>query len=245
MRILNLGCGTKASSSPDVVNVDWSLYLRIKRSRLLTCLAWPFLSELRRERLMALPENVLVHDLSKGIPFPDGSADVVYHSHLLEHLDRDIAIEFMREVKRVLKPGGIVRVVVPDLERACREYLDHVSLSEGDPVEAAQHDRYIAPIIEQSVRREGAGATEQTPVRRALDRLVLGDARQRGETHQWMYDRVNLGALLAQVGFRNPTTVDYQTSQIPGWNDFALDRDHEGREYKPESLYMEAEKTGA
>lgn len=35
MRILNLGCGSKASSSPDVVNIDWSIALRLKRNRLL------------------------------------------------------------------------------------------------------------------------------------------------------------------------------------------------------------------
>ena len=50
--------------------------------------------------------NVVAHDLSTGIPLPNESCEVVYHSHVLEHLKRPDAQFFMGECFRVLKPGG-------------------------------------------------------------------------------------------------------------------------------------------
>lgn len=92
------------------------MYLRLKRSRFGQLLAPIILDQERLHKFRSIPDNIIVHNLAKGIPFPDGSVDVVYHSHLLEHLDRDVAERFLREVQRVLRLGGIQRIVVPDLE---------------------------------------------------------------------------------------------------------------------------------
>ncbi len=54
--------------------------------------------------------------MRQGIPFPDRSFDVVYHSHVLEHLSKSEASKFLKECSRVLRPQGVLRVVVPDLE---------------------------------------------------------------------------------------------------------------------------------
>lgn len=62
-------------------------------------------------------------DVRQRLPFEDASADLVYHSHLLEHLTLEEARFFLGECFRILKPGGIVRVAVPDLEGICRRYL--------------------------------------------------------------------------------------------------------------------------
>ncbi len=146
------------------------------------------------------------------------------------------------EVKRVLRPGGIQRIVVPDFERLCRAYLENVSVCDVQPAEITTHDRYVAALIEQSVRKEAYGTSQQKPFRRFVENLLLGDARRRGETHQWMYDRINLSALLTSLGYRNPHPRTYNSSLIPNWNDYGLDIDEQGNEYKPGSLYMEAEK---
>jgi SAM-dependent methyltransferase len=63
------------------------------------------------------------HDVSFGIPLNDKSADFVYSSHMLEHLLPAAAERLLREVYRVLKPGGIVRICIPDLEFAVSKYL--------------------------------------------------------------------------------------------------------------------------
>jgi len=178
MMILNLGCGTKTSGHADVVNVDWSIYLRLRKSRPLSAMLPLFVVGERRKRFAALPDNILVHDLARGIPFASGSVDVVYHSHLLEHLDRDVAHAFLFEVMRVLKPGGLQRIVVPDLEKACRAHIAHLAACERDSAQPDLHDQYVAGIIEQSVRRESTGTSEQRPLRRFLENLLLGDARR-------------------------------------------------------------------
>jgi hypothetical protein len=136
----------------------------------------------------------------------------------------------------------VQRIVVPDLEVLCRRYLDHLDRLGDDAGEAAEHDSYVAAMIEQMVRREAAGTREQPSLRRFVENLLLGDARRRGETHQWMYDRVNLGTVLRETGFRDISVVDYRTSRIPGWGDIRLDELENGEEYLPDSLYMEAVK---
>jgi ubiquinone/menaquinone biosynthesis C-methylase UbiE len=92
MRCLNLGCGSRFH--PTWTNLD------------------------------AISSNAAVRacDLNKGIPFPDNSFQVVYHSHVLEHFPKDKAFELMQECRRVLETGGVIRVAVPDLEQIVRMY---------------------------------------------------------------------------------------------------------------------------
>ncbi len=188
-----------------------------------------------------MPDNILVHDLRKGIPFPDGSVDAVYHSHVLEHIDRDGADGFMSEIRRVLRPGGVQRIVVPDLELLVKRYVASLErVDQGGP--AASHDETVASILEQSVRREALGTAGQSAPRRFVENLVLGGARRRGETHQWMYDRVNLESLLEGNGFVDVVQRSFDSSGIEGWESLGrgLDVNPDGTEYKDHSLYVEA-----
>jgi len=61
-------------------------------------------------------------DLSTGIPFPTCSVDAIFHEHMLEHLNLRAGFAFSRECLRVLKPGGILRVAVPDAGALLRSY---------------------------------------------------------------------------------------------------------------------------
>jgi SAM-dependent methyltransferase len=69
----------------------------------------------------------LVWNLNRRLPFPDRSIDAVFHEHLLEHLTMDRALALTRECHRVLKPGGVLRIAVPDARRHvewyCRDTL--------------------------------------------------------------------------------------------------------------------------
>jgi SAM-dependent methyltransferase len=240
MNVLNLGCGTKVSSHPNVTNIDWSIYLRLRKNPVLRRITPLIVSGERRRRFLSLPDNILVHDLARGIPFPDQSIDAVYHSHTLEHLDRATAKRFLSEVLRVLKPGGIHRIVVPDLERYCRAYIEHIDGCDAGTAAAAEHDEYVAAFLEQCVRREATGTSQQPRVRRFVENIVLGDAVRQGDAHQWMYDRVNLAAILRDLGYRDIRLESYRTSRIPEWAAYGLDVNEDGAEYKPESLYFEA-----
>lgn len=59
-----------------------------------------------------------------ALPFADGSVDAVRLDHVLEHLDQAKAVGALVEARRVLVPGGTVRVGVPDLWRYCRAWMD-------------------------------------------------------------------------------------------------------------------------
>jgi predicted SAM-dependent methyltransferase len=59
---------------------------------------------------------MLNFDLRHGIPAQDDSLDLVYHSHMLEHLSYLDGITFLKECYRTLAPGARMRVLVPDLE---------------------------------------------------------------------------------------------------------------------------------
>lgn len=242
MKILNLGSGFRASSKSNVTNIDWSIYLRIRKNFILKSLAPLFLSKERYNNLIKMPKNIMVHNLANGIPFKDNSIDAVYHSHLFEHLDRDVAIKFLIEIKRVLKPDGIIRISTPDFERYCRDYINHYDQVIKNSSDAKNHGIYFERILEQSVRREASGTKKQNKIMRYIENIILGDARQRGETHQWMYDKVSLGYLLKSIGFKNVASQSFNKSLIPDWNEYQLDCNSDLTENKPESMYIEAVK---
>jgi SAM-dependent methyltransferase len=103
--------------------------------------------------------GVRAYDLRKGIPYPDDSFDVVYHSHLLEHFSKQSAPAFLRECFRILKPGGLIRIAVPDLERIVRAYLEALeNASRGNPGWAANYDWMVLEIYDQAVREQSGGA---------------------------------------------------------------------------------------
>lgn len=239
MKLLNLGCGTVTSSRPGVVNIDRSIYLRLRRRKVLSPLVPLVVRGERRAKYDSLPDNILVHDLEKPLPFEDESVDAVYHSHVLPHLDRDAAVSLLQEVYRVLRSGGVHRIVLPDLELLTRDYLDHLDICEATPEERWAHDECIARIIELAVRKDAYASRHQKRTRRVLERLVLGDARRRRETTQWMYDRINLEAKLRTAGFREVHVQNPETSLIPDWPQYGLDTDESGEPRKRRSLYME------
>ena len=63
------------------------------------------------------------HRLEHRLPFADNSVDNVFAGEVLEHLCVDVAHRVLRECRRVLKPGGMIRICVPDLEHAVEQYL--------------------------------------------------------------------------------------------------------------------------
>ena len=86
--------------------------------------------------LPSAPE-VIKHDLYDPLPFSDGTFEIVYNSHVLEHLHRGHVQDFLLECRRVLQPEGIIRVVVPDLEQLAKSYLARLEGAlAGDPADA-------------------------------------------------------------------------------------------------------------
>jgi predicted SAM-dependent methyltransferase len=129
-RMLNLGCG--GHYLPNWTNVDF--YSNNK--------------------------DIIQHDLRKGIPFSDETYDFVYHSHVLEHFTLDQARFFIKECYRVLKPGGILRVAVPNLEDIAISYLsilNEIRTSSSDPVALQNYHWIKLELLDQLTRNFRGG----------------------------------------------------------------------------------------
>ncbi len=128
MNYLNLGCGHRWH--PEWTNVDY----------------------------VSTHPEVIPYDLTQGIPFPDVSFDVVYHSHILEHLPKSKSNLFLKECYRVLRPKGILRVAVPDLERIARLYLEALERAlAGSQGWAAAYEWILLEMYDQTVRNHPGG----------------------------------------------------------------------------------------
>jgi len=199
-KLINLGCGLKAH--PEWTNVDFTPYTQLrKRLWLAKLLHWTgILSDLRWRRLNELPENICSWNLMRGIPFPNDSFDGVYHSHFLEHLNKDDAPGFLRECYRVCKPNGIIRIVVPDLERTISKYMDAISGIDAKRECAWEsYDAVLYDLFDQMVRFNSVGTQQQKKWIAEVERIFRGGPGKVGELHRWMYDRHSLARLCAQL----------------------------------------------
>jgi SAM-dependent methyltransferase len=128
LKCLNLGCGDRFH--PEWTNVD----------------------------IVPCHPSIIAHDIRHSLPFADSSFDVVYHSHVLEHLKRDVAPSFLRSCHRVLRPSGLIRVVVPDLEEIARQYLQALERAlGGDAVADVDHQWMVLELYDQTVREHSGG----------------------------------------------------------------------------------------
>ncbi|BAY97842.1 family 2 glycosyl transferase [Tolypothrix tenuis PCC 7101] len=113
---LNLGSGSHTPSG--WLNVDYAMGAWITKI--------PVVSHINKNfKILNLdwPDNIFLYDLRKKFPWSDNSVDIVYSSHTLEHLSKTEGQNFLSECYRVLKPHGIIRIIVPDLKAIINKYL--------------------------------------------------------------------------------------------------------------------------
>lgn len=129
--------------------------------------------------------DVQKHDVSSGLPFKDASVDVVYHSHVLEHLDRNEGFRLIKECHRVLKPDGVLRIVVPDLEEIAREYLRQLEAARrGDEAAALNHEWMTLELVDQLSRHQPGGLMAEYIGQANLPNEAFVISRMGSEYHQ-------------------------------------------------------------
>lgn len=97
-------------------------------------------------------------DIREGLPFDNNSIDACYSSHVFEHLSVDDAQKFLDECMRVLKPKGIIRLVVPDLEAIAKIYIDTLSkIDQGITEIEPDYDWILLEMYDQTVRNYSGG----------------------------------------------------------------------------------------
>jgi len=212
---LNIGCGR--SPTPDWINYDNSPSVWMARWPLFALILARLLSRLGLIDRHALgfvefrrSHRIRHADAARRIPHAGGSVDAIYSSHMLEHLDRAEAQAFLAECRRVLKPGGILRLAVPDLRNAAYQYL---RLSDADG--------FLRHLQFDLDKPRG-------PVAR-LRQMLSG-----GRGHHWMYDRDSLLALVKAAGFAEVELAEEGRTRIadPGRLDL--------NEREADSLCLEA-----
>lgn len=184
------GCGL--SCPVGWLNFDASPTLRLQRL--------PAIGRLFRNGTR-FPDGVRYGDIRKGLPLADGSADGVYASHVLEHLTLTDCAIALRNTLRLLKPGGLFRLVVPDLEGRARQYLQR--LDGGD----AQANSWF-------MRKAGLGAERHSRGVAALARAAFGNS-----AHLWMWDHRSMAAALRQAGFVDVRRCRFSDCADPAFRD--------------------------
>ena len=66
----------------------------------------------------------LRHDATRLFPLEDGAIDWVYSEHFIEHISAGDAIAWLAEMRRLLSPGGLIRISTPDLRKYAAGYCD-------------------------------------------------------------------------------------------------------------------------
>jgi hypothetical protein len=168
---VQFGCGLSAPTGWR--NFDSSPVLRAQK-------VWLIGGLLRRPPFPVFPTEAEYGDIVRGLPLQPGSVAGMYCSHVLEHLSLQDLRVALRNVYRYLSPGGVFRIVVPDLEQMVGEYV-----KSNDPTAA-----------EAFMRSTMLGRDERPRGMEGLLRAWLGNSQ-----HLWMWDYKALSHELAAAGF--------------------------------------------
>jgi predicted SAM-dependent methyltransferase len=127
-------------------------------------------------------------DVREPLPLADGSVQYVYHEHFLEHLTVPEGLAFLRECRRLLVPGGVLRVAMPDLAECVRQYYEN-------DWRQPWMKKYGYEFIQ--TRAE-----------------TINIAFREWE-HKWLYDREELHRRLREAGFENIRDCPRLESSVP------------------------------
>ena len=162
----------------------------------------------------------LSHDALEPYPIADGAFDFAYSEHFIEHVPRDGAVTWLREARRLLRPGGFVRLSTPDLRKYVEGYADP---------EGSFFARRRELLANMPQFRDGMPDTRGFVVNQIF----------RFFGHQWVYDLDEIRSVAAEAGF-DPDAVK-ECSFRKGRREDVAAMDQPG--HSDESLYVEIERT--
>ena len=201
---LHLGCGM---ISPDGwINVDGSWNARLAKHPFWRKVLTATSIITKDQSNVAWNPKIITRDVRKPLPFPANALDAIYASHLLEHLYLNEARQLLQECFRTLRPGGVLRMVVPDLHATAIAYLkltDSYDLrNSGNPTPADW-------LNSRLLLREPNAARGNF-----LHKLYtnLKDLH----SHKWMYDAPSLGAEFSKSGFVEVGQMQLHDSRVAG-----------------------------
>lgn len=175
-RYVQFGCGLDAPA--EWINYDTSPTLRIQNL--------PILGTLLKKKLnVVFPGNVIYGDIIKGLSEANNSCDGVYCSHTLEHLALEDLRIALTNTYKILKPNGIFRLVVPDIEFLAKEYLNELEKNNSN----AAVNFISASLLGKERKPKN--------LREKLSDF-LGNSH-----HLWMWDYLSMQEELKNAGFNS------------------------------------------
>ena len=191
---LNIGCGPVQPAG--WVNIDGS-----NRAWLANRL-WPLDRALTKLGLLTQTEfgpHVRFHDLHKPLPYPNDSVSCIYAGEVWEHFEYPDTVRLSADCFRVLAPGGVLRICVPDgpafWERYLQLYREQLARPRG--TRSARELRLHVDLYFRDI---------------ATRRLWLGSL---GHKHKWQFDEIQLVELFENAGFEEVERVPFHASRIP------------------------------
>jgi predicted SAM-dependent methyltransferase len=127
--------------------------------------------------------NEIFLDATRPFPLPADSFDYIYSEHMIEHIPYARALDMLRECRRILRAGGVIRLVTPDLT-FLRTLLE--------PPHAPQVTDYIA-YSHQEHKVEGPPGSG----------VHVFNHFMRAWGHQFIYDQSSLFKLLDEADFHD------------------------------------------
>lgn len=184
---INLGCGIVALEGWE--NYDKSPVMLLRKVPfLLTFLIK--IKILTPGHIQTWPKNVQRRDLTKPLPQKDQTVEAIYSSHMLEHIYLAEARNLVKEAYRVMQPGGIIRLALPDGELWARQVL------EGQGGEHFNERLNAYPVARPKGRRQIT--------------FMLG-----GSAHKWQPTRDLVKDMLEDAGFTGFRELEYQQGDLP------------------------------
>lgn len=200
---VNLGCGPNAPTGWLNVDGSWNAWFsnhRFLRKALQT------IGLIKANVGANWKVRPLVHDLTRPLPFETDGVSAIYGSHVLEHLYQADAQRLLTECKRVLKPGGVIRLIVPDLHSMVVKYVEQKNQN-GDSGEER--------VCAADCLNEKLGYRTPTPPNGNF-LLRFYSTWKDFHSHKWMYDAESLAHYLSLTGFENVAAKKFRDSDIPG-----------------------------
>lgn len=139
--------------------------------------------------------NFVHCDVRGGLPYQTGTVDLIMLCHFLEHLDYKQGLTFLRECRRVLKPEGAARIIVPDSGKLCMMYMNHLCHTPGTIRGVPEADIKGLHTFDE-INDEAAACP--TAAGKLWSLLFAG--------HSCMYDTETLVHSLEQAGFQAKPT---------------------------------------
>jgi len=166
------------------------------------------------------------------LPLPSGSTLAIYASHTFEHVSVFRIQRVLTECHRILAPGGILRIVVPDVVESIRRYLAH---DEGFELFERRRERVSQKYGQKYTLFE---CMREDFISRSMQTDLLGEAL----AHQNAWDFESLRADLVRAGFDEGRIVERGFREI-GSPDFAFEGTYPSEANESyRSLYVEATK---